>query len=78
MLDKAALQHNKERWKEVAKFELKEEQQSTALDRWKTLNALLKMAFYLNLNLDTNVQEKEIIWHRWNKLREIHISNANT
>lgn len=78
MLDKATLQQNKKRWQEVAKFEQEEERQSSPLDRWKKLNALFKMANHLDLAIDVNSQEEELVWNRWNKLREIHLSGRNS
>jgi len=78
MLDKATLQQNKERWQEVARFEQEEERQSSPLDRWKKLNALFRMANHLNLAIDVNSKEEELVWNRWNKLREIHLSGRNS
>lgn len=78
MLDKVALQQNKERWHEVAKFEQEEERQSSPHDRWKKLNALFTMANHLNLAIDVNSQEEELVWNRWNKLREIHLRSRNS
>ena len=78
MLDKATLQQNKKRWQAVAKFEQEEERKSTPLDRWKKLNALFRMANHLNLAIDMSSQEEELVWNRWNKLREIHLSGRNS
>lgn len=78
MLDKATLQQNKQRWQEVAEFEQEEARQSSPLDHWKKLNALYGMAADLNLAIEANLQEEGIVWHRWNKLREIYIGSDDT
>lgn len=77
MLDKTALQQHKKRWQEVARFEEEEERQSTSLDRWQRLNAIIRLATDLNLAKDAN-QDEAFVWNRWNRLRELHLGNSHS
>lgn len=77
MLDKTALQQHKNRWQAVARFEAEEERQSTSLDRWQRLNAIIRLATDLNLAKDAN-QDESFVWNRWNRLRELHLSNIHS
>lgn len=77
MLDKTALQQHKKRWQAVARFEEEEERQSTSLDRWQRLNSIIRLAGNLNLAKDANLDET-IVWHRWNRLRELHLGNSHS
>lgn len=76
MLDKTALQQHKKRWQAVARFEEDEERQSTTLDRWQRLNAIVRLAGNLNLAKDAK-QDETIVWNRWNRLRELHLGNSH-
>ena len=76
MLDKTALQQHKKRWQAVARFEEDEERQSTSLDRWQRLNAIVRLAGNLNLAKDAK-QDETIVWNRWNRLRELHLGNSH-
>lgn len=77
MLDKAILQQNQERWQLVAQFEREEENQKSSLDRWKSLNALFRMAADLNLAKDEHTQDEILVWERWNQLRKLHLGRRN-
>lgn len=76
MLDKTTLQQHKKRWQAGARFEAEEERQSTSLDRWQRLNAIVRLAGNLYLAQDAN-QDETIVWNRWNRLRELHLGNSH-
>ncbi len=76
MLNSSMLQQNQRRWQEVADMQRKEERQRSPLQRWHKLNALIRMAANLQLVMDDASQEEEMVWERWNKLRNLYLSKG--
>jgi hypothetical protein len=74
MLDKEMLKAYQNRWQAVAEIKNAELQQTTICQRWKQLNALLRMAAALGLQPENDIEEDDIIYQRWNRLRELCIS----
>lgn len=77
MLDRSMLQLYQRRWQEVADLALKEERQRSLLQRWQKLNSLMRMAAGLKLTLDGSSQGEDVIWERWNTLRNLYLSKGN-
>ena len=74
MLDKETLKAYQSRWQAVAEVKNAELQQTTIRQRWKQLNTLLRMAAALGLQPENDIEEDDIIYQRWNRLREFYIS----
>lgn len=74
MLDREMLKAYQERWQAVAEVEYAERQRTTIRQRWKQMNALLRMAAALGLQQEDDIEENDIVYQRWNRLRAMHIS----
>jgi hypothetical protein len=74
MLDKEMLKAYQNRWQAVAEVKNTELQQTTIRQRWKQLKALLRMAAALGLQPKDDIEEDDIVYQRWNRLRELYIS----
>ncbi len=74
MLDKEMLIAYQNRWQAVTEVKNTELQQTTIRQRWKQLNALLRMAAALRLQPKDDIEEDDIVYQRWNRLRALYIS----
>ena len=74
LLDKEMLKAYQKRWQAVAEVEYAERQRTTIRQRWKQMNALLRMAAALGLQPENDIEEDDIVYQRWNRLRELYIS----
>jgi hypothetical protein len=74
MLDKEMLKAYRNRWQAVAEIKNEELQRTTIRQRWKQMNALLRMAAALGLQPESDNEEDDIVYQRWNRLRELYIS----
>jgi hypothetical protein len=74
MLDKEMLKAYRNRWQAVAEIKNEELQRTTIRQRWKQMNALLRMAAALGLQPENDIEEDDIVYQRWNRLREMYIS----
>lgn len=74
MLDKEMLIAYQNRWQAVADVKNAELQQTTIRQRWKQMNALFRIAAALGLQPEDNIEENEIVYQRWNRLRALYIS----
>ena len=73
-LDQEMLKAYQKRWQAVAEVKNTELQQTTIRQRWKQLNALLRMAAALGIQPEVDIEEDVIIYQRWNRLRAMYIS----
>jgi len=73
-LDRELLQAYQRRWQDVAEVEEAERRQASITQRWQKMNSLLRMAAALGLLPTTSEEESELIDHRWNRLRAIHLA----
>ena len=73
-LDKEMLKAYRNRWQAVAEIKNAELQQTTIRQRWIQLNALLRMAAALGLQPKNDIEKDDIVYQRWNRLRELYIS----
>lgn len=69
-LQKAMLEDYRDRWQMVADFEADEQRQTSYAERWRKLNAILRMATTLGLQVDARDEQDDVIWERWNRLRD--------
>ena len=74
-LNKAALTAYKNRWVAVSKIEQDELRQSSIAERWRTLNALVRMADGLNLSRLEDEVQISAVRNRWALLRERYLIN---
>jgi hypothetical protein len=74
-LNKAALTAYKNRWAAVSKIEQDELRQSSIAERWRTLNALVRMADGLNLSRLEDEVQISAVRNRWALLRERYLIN---
>lgn len=70
------LEEYRDRWQMVADFEAEEQRQTSFAQRWQKLNALLRMATALGLQVNDSDDQDEIIWQRWNQLRASYLVQA--
>lgn len=72
-LQKAMLEDYRDRWQMVADFEADEQRQTSYAERWRKLNAILRMAATLGLQVDARDEQDDVIWERWNRLRTVYL-----
>jgi hypothetical protein len=76
-LNKSMLTEYQDRWKAVANVEKIEQQQTSVAQRWRKLNALVRMAAGLGLlqkeDDDTQISE---VRERWNRLKQLHAAKS--
>jgi hypothetical protein len=71
-MEKRDLQAFRERWQAVAEIEACESQQASIAQRWRQLNAILRMAVALHLPLpQDDIGETIAIRQRWQHVQEI-------
>jgi hypothetical protein len=76
MIDQEMLQAYRQRWQSVADLKQMEQQQETIAERWRKLNALLRMAAALGLRPVDDEQQEELVRQRWNRLAKQHLAAA--
>jgi hypothetical protein len=76
-LNKSMLTEYQDRWKAVADIERIEQQQTSVAQRWRKLNALIRMAAGLDLlqkeEDDTQISD---VRDRWNRLKQLHVAKS--
>lgn len=70
MLDPEMLRTYRRRWQAVAEIETYEERESSVTERWRRLNALLRMAAALRLDYDDPAEA--LAFRQWNRLRAMY------
>jgi hypothetical protein len=76
VLDREALKAYQARWEAVAAVEEAERGQATLAERWREMNAILRMAIALGLKLEEDEVEIAAVHRRWNRLRDIYETRA--
>ena len=76
MIDQETLQAYRSRWQAVAEIEALEQQTASVAERWRQLNAVLRMAAALELPLDGDNQLDDIAHQRWTRLQEIYLFDS--
>ena len=77
-LEKSMLEAYKNRWQAVAEVENEEQRQMSFIDRWKKLNAIIRLAQTLGLIRQANEQQINVIRQRWNKLKDYHVNGLKS
>jgi hypothetical protein len=76
-LNESMLTAYQDRWKAVADIEKIEQQQASVAQRWRKLNALVRMAAGLGLlqkeDDDTQISD---VRDRWNRLKQLHVAKS--
>lgn len=57
------------RWDAVSEVELAEQQHATLDERWAMLNAILRMAVALGVDLVAGSDDEALVWQRWASLK---------
>jgi hypothetical protein len=73
MIDQKMLEAYRDRWRSVADIEATERRTSSVAQRWRKMNALLRMAVGLELHLDRNDLDDEAVRGRWVRLAELYM-----
>ena len=68
-MDPILVREYRARWQAVSEVEEAEQRQATVEDRWRRLNAILKMAINLGLDLRAQNEDEAIVWQRWARLK---------
>jgi hypothetical protein len=68
-MDPILIREYRARWQAVAEVEQAEEQRATVEDRWRRLNAILRLAGALRLDRREQDQDEAVVWQRWAKLK---------
>lgn len=69
---KAELEAYRARWQAVNEFQVDELRKTTFQERWKQLNALIRLARGLGWPLARNEEEIAIVRGRWQKLKGLN------
>lgn len=76
-MDKSVLMAYQDRWKAVVEIEAAEQRQTSIAQRWRKLNALVRMAAGLGLlqkaDDDTQISDVRV---RWNHLKQLHVAKS--
>ncbi len=67
-MDKRQVREYRERYQAVAAIEAQEQRSATIELRWRQLNAILRLAFGLELSI-TNTDDETVVYQRWAKLK---------
>lgn len=76
MIDTEILQAYQRRWQSVAELQQFERQQETVAERWRRLNALLRMAVALDLRPVRDEQQEELVYQHWNTLTNRYLADT--
>ena len=77
MIDTEMLQAYQRRWRSVAELQQFERQQESVAQRWRRLNALLRMAAALDLRPVRDEQQEELVRQRWNMLTDRYLADMD-
>ena len=68
-LDPILVREYRARWQAVAEVEEAERQQATLEERWAMLNAIVRMAVALGVDLGAEREDEALDWQRWARLK---------
>lgn len=75
MIDRQMLELYQRRWQDVAQVEAHQWREATITQRWRQLNALLRMAAALGLQLESEELLDDSGRWRWNRLVELYVAD---
>ena len=73
-MDKSMVDLYRNRWKTVAAIESIEQQEASPVQRWRQLNAIIRMAAALELQMVRDEEQETIVYKRWNYLRNLYLA----
>jgi len=68
-MDPSLIREYRARWQAVAEVEQAEQQEATVEDRWRRLNAIVRLAGALGLDPRVHDRDEAVVWQRWAKLK---------
>jgi hypothetical protein len=69
-MDANLVREYRARYEAVAQIEAAERQAATIEERWEKLNALVRMAVALGIDIRAESPDDAIVWDRWARLKE--------
>ena len=63
----------RDRWRVVAAVEVSEQRLASIALRWQQMNAILHLAWGLQIPTTRLDREEEIVWQRWAKLKGVQL-----
>jgi len=76
-LNKSMLIAYQDRWKAVADVEAEEQRQTSVAQRWRKLNALVRIAAGLGLQRrEDDEAQVAVVRDRWNRLKQLHLAKS--
>jgi len=76
-MNKSMLTAHQDRWKMVAEVEIAEQRQTSAMQRWRKLNSLVRMAAGLGVLMKDDDAQVQIVRRRGNRLRERDLADLH-
>jgi hypothetical protein len=68
-MDPTLVREYRTRWDAVSEIEQAEQQHATLEERWAKLNAVLRMAIALGVDLRAGSDDETLVWQRWATLK---------
>lgn len=75
-MDKSLADLYRSRWKSVAAIESIEQQEASSAQRWRQLNAIIRMAAALGLPVARDEEQENLVHKRWNYLRNLYLAES--
>ena len=75
-MDKSLADLYRSRWKSVAAIESIEQQEASSAQRWRQLNAIIRMAAALGLSVARDEEQENLVHKRWNYLRNLYLAES--
>jgi hypothetical protein len=68
-MDPILVREYRARWQATSEIEEAEQRRASVEDRWVSLNAILRVAISLGLDLRAQNEDEAIVWQRWARLK---------
>lgn len=69
-MDAKLVREYRKRYEAVAQIEAAERRAATIEERWEKLNALVRMAVALGVDIRAESPDDAVVWERWARLKE--------
>ena len=66
------------RWKRVAAIESIEQKEAPFVQRWRQLNAIMRMAAALGLQIVRDEEQETVVHKRWNYLKNFYLAESHS
>jgi len=74
-INKSMLTAHQDRWRIVAEMEMAEQRQTSAAQRWRKMNSLVRMAAGLGILMKDDDAQAQAVHRRWNLLKELYLAD---